>query len=55
MEASDAAGVGLMGLAFTFFEGGSINPSSLQAYESLKINRRIQSNFGDSRRNLQVE
>jgi hypothetical protein len=34
-EASDAAGVGLLGLPFAFFEGGSINPSSLQAYEPL--------------------
>jgi hypothetical protein len=28
---SDAAGVGLLGLVFAFFEGGSIKPSSLQA------------------------
>jgi hypothetical protein len=34
-DASDAAGVGLLGLAFAFFEGGSIKPSSLQAYGSL--------------------
>jgi hypothetical protein len=31
-EASDAAGVGLLGVAFAFFEGDSIKPSSLQAY-----------------------
>jgi hypothetical protein len=34
-EASDSAGVGLVGLAFAFFEGGSIKPLSLQANGSL--------------------
>jgi hypothetical protein len=51
----EAAGVGLLGLAFAFFEVGSIKPSLLQAYKSFKISRRIQSNFGNNRRNLQVE
>jgi hypothetical protein len=28
---SDATGVGLLGLVFTFFEGASVKPSSVQA------------------------
>jgi hypothetical protein len=36
-NASNAVGVGPLGVSFAFFEGGSINPSSLQMYRSISL------------------
>jgi hypothetical protein len=60
VEASEAAGAGLLELVLGFFEGGSMKPSSLQVSELDKMGAEYRqtlskSNFGVGKEDLQIK